>query len=900
MNWKVYLFVISLCSILLGAPLSSALSANVTNNNLRSSYTPLEVLSGGMNLSLKDVPSSSLLESSLGGSIGIKDFLDNASASYSCSPADCAPGYAGSSSENKKTLSLKQSETKILGILFEGVLKEEGVLDFKFNVQSNAPASCVNPLTIDILDDDDPQYAANTSANDFSCYATTGCFSQKEGEVRIDDKEYCNKLSLNPAPAYKLGAFVKKSGTTTLLKMRLKKVLENNQSEELEGAECVLPDPNVEGEVSCTINYAIAERGDYYSCITAVTASNYTLPYEEKAPLCGYYDFLEDNYTVDYHIFARASRYLFQDFSFYQDTQNVNALPLLSYISQYLETRYHRDCRKGCMVPLVFISGTQQDITLSDLYVEYSTQVGPKTATLFWDVEKKDPFISMDHHMLDLAAAGFKAPAGYGNYTLGLAVAGTPFFTKKIEVKKVPLVSAVTPQTAPQSTTTKFKVTARSPENKSLSRYLWNFGDNTTAETAAPEVEHSYSKIGIYTLSVSVIDIAGNEGAGSFQIIVGSARDAVNQTIKSLRAQINSLNANLSLFWYRKSLEEKIKISDAEKALQEAQKLLLIAKTDDDYGAIARKLESISLPHFLQASSTINIPFVFDINKINFDYLKELGAGLVDLESEEKYRNAIWSWFSEQEKQKEYTTLTAYNRVAQILGAAFKLEIQGSEDLFLIVNKPLEQIQFLEDYSPVNLGGSVGIVLKSGKSVTFFIKGKIIPEEVVMYLSPKLEDLEVGLAPEPCNYNARCEKDLGETTKNCKADCPPRGKTFFFIFLLLIIAFIGYTFIQEWYRKRYESHLFKNKTDVYNLLNFIGNGLKQGLSREDIAKKLKSSGWNSEQISYVFKKVDGKRVGLPGFNILEILERRRNKKRFNNLQTMRMTRTPPGVQRPLR
>jgi len=44
------------------------------------------------------------------------------------------------------------------------------------------------------------------------------------------------------------------------------------------------------------------------------------------------------------------------------------------------------------------------------------------------------------------------------------------------------------------------------------------------------------------------------------------------------------------------------------------------------------------------------------------------------------------------------------------------------------------------------------------------------------------------------------------------------------------------------------------------MLNFIYNARKTGVSDDDIKTKLSASGWKGEQISYAFKKIDGKRV----------------------------------------
>jgi hypothetical protein len=58
-----------------------------------------------------------------------------------------------------------------------------------------------------------------------------------------------------------------------------------------------------------------------------------------------------------------------------------------------------------------------------------------------------------------------------------------------------------------------------------------------------------------------------------------------------------------------------------------------------------------------------------------------------------------------------------------------------------------------------------------------------------------------------------------------------------------------------WYKHRYENFLFKNRNDLYNIVNFVKNAKNSGLSNSEIKEKLKKAGWTGEQIVYVLKKV---------------------------------------------
>jgi hypothetical protein len=104
---------------------------------------------------------------------------------------------------------------------------------------------------------------------------------------------------------------------------------------------------------------------------------------------------------------------------------------------------------------------------------------------------------------------------------------------------------------------------------------------------------------------------------------------------------------------------------------------------------------------------------------------------------------------------------------------------------------------------------------------------------------------------------------------------------------LVFFALAVYVALQWWYKEKYEKYLFKNRNDLYNLMNFISNARSQGLQDKEIIGKLKASGWGGEQINYVFKKMAGKAI-MP-FDFLRLFKKT-DKMAMKNAQ-------PPG--RPL-
>ena len=59
------------------------------------------------------------------------------------------------------------------------------------------------------------------------------------------------------------------------------------------------------------------------------------------------------------------------------------------------------------------------------------------------------------------------------------------------------------------------------------------------------------------------------------------------------------------------------------------------------------------------------------------------------------------------------------------------------------------------------------------------------------------------------------------------------------------------------------------------MINFIYNSRVSGLKDDEIKEKLNKAGWKGEQISYAFKKIDGKRTGMWEIPIFKFFENRK-------------------------
>ncbi len=81
--------------------------------------------------------------------------------------------------------------------------------------------------------------------------------------------------------------------------------------------------------------------------------------------------------------------------------------------------------------------------------------------------------------------------------------------TAATEVVVSPMSVSLSMSPGSLTTTTTATFTATVPANASILRYEWNFGDGTTAQTTAPQVQHRFPSAVEYTVSLRVVPTVG-------------------------------------------------------------------------------------------------------------------------------------------------------------------------------------------------------------------------------------------------------------------------------------------------------------------------------------------------------------------------------------------------------
>ncbi|GAG37460.1 unnamed protein product, partial [marine sediment metagenome] len=204
---------------------------------------------------------------------------------------------------------------------------------------------------------------------------------------------------------------------------------------------------------------------------------------------------------------------------------------------------------------------------------------------------------------------------------------------------------------------------------------------------------------------------------------------------------------------------------------------------------------------------------------------------------------------------------------------------QDLDEFYFVINEDSSNMKFNGDVNTKDVNSATAIIFselsKSESKTIEFLYPKKLSLNLPFYISPEFKNLQVRPVVGVCNNNKRCEKELGETSKNCRTDCKPLGRTVFLLIGLFVIAFIIYIMIQEWYKRHYESALFPNKNHLFNLINFMSNSINQGLKKSEVFGKLKQIGWVNEKLGYAWKKLHGKRTGMWEVPLFKFVENKR-------------------------
>lgn len=843
---------------------SASFDVGNKSHQIDASYSQSSNIRGWINISLEDEPSNSLFTDSRDNSASLINLIRADSeitrgVSYSCVPSDCGTTYSASNSAPSKAFSLQSGVKKLVGFKITG--SGVSVSALNLTLTSDASPSLFNQIKLDFLNDGEVEIGNYKTSSEDGIRMTT-CFDGNANPNLYDfdspGQKYCEKIILDEAPAYKVGAWMVRTSASKNITF----ALYTSNFNLIEGANCNVSGSFVTGEAFCTINYPIMGSADYYMCAYSVVAdSNTKIAGYTSNSGCGFYGSSPGGAIKgDYNLSARAKK-----FDSVGTIRINNILPnensLGGGINDYLLDKYGSDssgidCSGGCVIPLALIPGANQNVNLSGLTLKYSSG-GTTSTSNFYDIEEAPAEVNSDGFMqISLDGGNFSVPSSYGNYTFSLDLDDENVLSQKVLIERAPEIYGLNTITTASSVPTLFKVYANTTSvNTTLTEYAWDFGDNDSATTTTNQIMHTYSSLGTYSLKITITDSAQKSSYKIFEIEVVSPKEIINSTLTeklddlaSLRLKIDTFpdfdKAQLTAIFDTDSLNGRLKAIQTDYATGE--------KTEEEYNQMITNLLAIKVPESLDVRAQgSSISFYPEREVINLDALKSLGGGSYDPDEVDAYVDAIIAWEQSNVGMKiSFSDYSAkYGMEDETVLKTFKIEITKKGDFYenaLLVLKQIRNLSFKESYSETVGGGYVSINIKNfPASFVFSTTEDVNFLNLPLFISPPLDDLEVSII----------NIDNTPLTSNWTI-------VILALLLLLILALAVYIFLQEWYKKNYETHLFRDRNNLYNLVNYIETSKKKGINEKEIYQSLKRARWNSEQIDYAMKKHAGKRTGM--------------------------------------
>lgn len=867
----IYLIVLILISTFVSASFEVG---NLSHSLTYTSYNPGSSIEGWINISLDNELVNSIFKDSENNSISLISLLEkNQNFDYSCTPTDCEPDYSASNGELTKTFNTNIGESIIAGIKLTG--KINSINSINLTLQSDALSSCSNQISIDFLLDGTDEVKNYKSLN-VSCPSlrTYGCFNDAvpNEEYIIGGEPYCQRIKLSKSPGFKLGGWIKEevAGNNKLI-MELYDIDKNKF---VNGANCELPTEKISGagDISCDITYLVGESKDYYVCIYDEGGSGtYKIKgYDTGAEICGFLGTPIQTETNSYKIFSEGKK-----FASVGTLKITNLLPngdnLKDLIENYLIKKYGLEMNcplNGCIIPLIIRSEKNQKIILNNLKLEYRKVGSIAVTDKFYDLTRIPATVSSpSFQKLYLDNGNFSLPSKEGPFIFTLKFNGEGIFSENVSIQ-LPVIKSLTPTSTASTYPTQFKIITNSP--RKIVSYKWDFGDNYSEVTPTDRVTHTYTHTGSYQLKIEVIDSNQKSSYKIFNILVSSPEEIINSSLKKMQEDLTHVSSQLKDFseFQEKSLSSALGIDELNSELKRLQREYATDKSEEGLNKIMSDLLTMTIPESIRVGKNANlISFYPSKNNIDLEILKSIGGGNESIRDKNKYIETILLW-----NQKNIETkidfkefLVRYENFEEPILRTFELKISEKDDLkytpYLILRK-LDNLDFKENYLENEEDGYSYIELKQAQeTITFSTTEDVDFTNLPLFISPPISRLSLTQNIIPIEEEKKTSRWIS---------------FILIIFLVLVAGTIGYGVLQEWYKRKYESYLFKNRNDLYNIISYIEITKKKGLKDYEIKKKLKKAGWNSEQINYTIRKYIGKRTGmieLPIKKIFNIFQR---------------------------
>lgn len=847
---KIFIILITLSMLTLVQA-----SFDINSTSINEKYAKGDYLKGALNISFDGEPLNTFFKDSLDNKVYLSDILNKTSSyKYNCSSENCESIYGGSSPSTQKTLELNKNEDKIIGFQFEDAIEDFN--DIQFSVQSTAGQASSNQLKIDILNDGSYETGNTNIGTQVSTVEYDGCFDDSKTPIEKATLElnepYCQRIELPEAPSFMLGGWIEE---TTAGSAEISMSLYTKEGTYIDECSLLKTDIKSVGSLAyCQLDYLVPEKSDYYVCVSRGQGDGvYKLKaYYDGLNGCGFKGTPQRTETNAYKIVAKPI-----SFAAFGAVQITNELPNEDFtylIKEYIISKYglsggNLDCSSTCVVPIKLSSYVDQTVTLSSLAITYDkVGIGGATSNLFYDVSEVSSKITSEKQILYLDDL-FKLPSKEGFIDYELSLGEEEVYSGELEIKDFSV--GINIKNTASGFPNQFNLTGNLSDIISVT---WNFGDEGTATTKTTSTNYIYSNEGNYTLSVLLEDSAGTIIEKSFEIIVSNPKHLIENSVIDLKSRLTSFKAQLLKLDSEsaKKVEEIINITNIEASLNYVQASVNTATTQEQYDELISIILSMSIPSGVVQSTSVKIPFYVTPEAVDLEAIAENTGDFFEEEEADLYKSGISFWAQEN----LHIRISTQNVMIRDSDGVYPIDIifdvtitprgEAYEDYYLYIPSWEgleiigEEVIPLEGYSAVKLSNQEKIIKISASELNI--------ETLPMFISPSLSYVEIESPVTPVE--------------------PKKSKLLIIILIFIVLAAIGflaYLFLQRWYKIKYEKYLFKDRTNLYNVMIYVNNSKKNGLSNEEIKDNLRKSGWNGEQIRYIMRKYEGKNTGMYEF-----------------------------------
>ena len=838
--------------VLIGMFLVSLASASLdfSKVSLKTDYGGGDLISGNFNLDFVN-QTNLLFTSSFGGSKSlyalVKDSGYIRGIDFKCSPSDCNPVYTYSSGESSKNIPLGNNQN-LYGFVVNGnniVLR-----NLSFQISSDIGESCLNQLSLDLFDDGSADFYNTNYVLDSCGDKKYGCFDSSliNGEGELSSSPYCEKIVLPSAPAYNVGARIKNS-TNRFGAINMEMYLENSPSNRV--GKCTLPNlTSSVQERECAINYSSTKQINALVCVSVSNGANYKISLSGGTK-CGKVGAESEGYTTNYEVYAQPLKYdLIQktfDSNLYSKLRSDSENGLIDEIQLYLDKKYGNNCENGCVIPLS-LAGPSQTVKISNIELKYNNDgaIGQNNNLVYRVDSDKMKMSSLKTLTFNFEKLGIKTSSVSGNRTFELF-----FDLNKLTSYDIRISSGfgfdISPKYAFIGQNIPFNVIL--PNNYTyITSSNWDFGDGKTAQSSSGKITHSYSSNGSYDIVVKVVKSDAAVSTKTFRINVGNIYESARLMIAADEARISNISLQMNSFdaWVKSEVEKRANITKISSDLASIKRTFegTNKNNSDALQTIVSQLVKLDVPYSIVVGQKgSNIPLEIGLQNADLSYIKTLSSNSAGLDDSD-LRTKVSDWMDN-----NYNSNIGFEEISRFGDSGMsaivtKFSISASPknnaEGYLIIDYPFDSILFKENYGQKTVGNGVYIPISGAKNIEFIIPGKIKVSEIGAYISPDINKLGVV-------------GTIGHVTNEFNWSIFLTG-----LLVLLVVAGIVFYFGRRWYIYNYESHLFKNPKDLNNLILFIVNARNKGLSDVEIRKKLKSVGWNYEQIDYSMGKIKSK------------------------------------------